>query len=31
MPDFRVLAAIAPQDGACAHWGIYAHWCIYAL
>ncbi len=31
MPVFRVLAAmwclsIAPKDGACAHWGIYAHW-----
>ncbi len=25
MPDFRVLAAIAPQDGACAHRGTCAH------
>ncbi len=36
MPVFRLLAAIAPKDGACAHRGIYAHrgtcaqWGIYA-
>jgi hypothetical protein len=24
MPVVWVLAAIAPEDGSCAHWGIYA-------
>jgi len=31
MPVLWVLAAIAPQDGACAHRGIYAQWGTPAL